>query len=102
MPSPSRHRRRGLPSRHSRERAYREERRERPAPRVVRAFALVAAVPAVVSATVLAGVRGRLSAVAGERLSPAVKDAATVLLFTVVLPVTVVALVVMVISLLGG
>ena len=102
MPAPSRHRRRGLPSRHSRERAYREERGERPAPRVVRAFALVAVVPAVLAAAVLAGVRGWVSAVAGERLSPAAKDAATVILFTVVLPVAVAALVVMVISLLGG
>jgi len=69
---------------------------------VVRALALVAAVPAVVAATVWAGVCGWVSAVAGERLSPAAKDATTVLLFTVVLPVTVVVLVLAVISLLGG
>ncbi len=69
---------------------------------MVRAFALVAVVPAVVAAAVFAGVRGWVSAVAGERLSPAAKDAATVILFTVVLPVAVAALVVMVISLLGG
>ena len=98
MSAPSRHRRRGLPARHSRERAYREERRERPAPRVVRTLALVAVVPAVVAV----GVREWVSAVAGERLSPAAKDAATVLPFTVVLPVAVAALVVVVISLLGG
>jgi hypothetical protein len=102
MPAPSRCCRRGLPARGSRERVYREERRERLAPRVVRVLALVAVVPAVVAATVLVGVRGWVSTVAGERLSPAAKDAATVILFTVVLPVAVAALVVVVISLLGG
>ena len=69
---------------------------------MVRAFALVAAVPAVVAAAVLAGVRGWVSAVAGERLSPTAKDAATVILFTVILPVTVAALVVGGIPLLLG
>ena len=102
MPAPSRHRRRVLPPRRFREGARRKEEKERLAPRVVRALALVAAVPAVVAATVFAGVRGWVSAVAGERLSPAAKDATTVLLFTVVLPVAVAALVVVVISLRGG
>ena len=96
MSAPSRHRRRGLPARRSRELLYCEKRRERPAPRVVRALALVAVVPAVVAAVVAVGVREWVSAVAGERLPPAAKDAATVLLFTVVPPVAVAALVVVV------
>ncbi len=69
---------------------------------MVRTLALVAVVPAVVAATVSARVREWVSTVAGERLSPAAKDAATVLLFTVVLPVAVAALLVVVIPLLGG
>ena len=93
MSAPSRDSGRGLSVRRSRERLV---------PRVVRALALVAVVPAVVAAVVVLGVREWVSAVAGERLSPVAKDAATVLLFTVVLPVAVVALVVLVIPLLGG
>ncbi len=76
--------------------------RERMAPRVVRALALVAVVPAVVAAVVVLGVRQWVSAVAGERLPPAAKDAVSVLLFTVVLPAAVAALVLVVIPLLGG
>jgi hypothetical protein len=94
-----------LPARRSRERVHREERRERLAPRVARTLALVAVVPArwcLLSSrrpSWRACVGG--SAVVGERLSPAAKDAATVLLFTVVLPVAVAAIVV-VSCLLGG
>ncbi|MDP9478419.1 MAG: hypothetical protein M3R38_22510, partial [Actinomycetota bacterium] len=93
-PAPPQEREKELPARRSRERAYHKQGGVRLAPRVVRALALVAVAPAVVAATVLAGMRGWVSAVAGERLSPAAKDAATVILFTVVLPVAVSTLVV--------
>ena len=94
-------REREFPVRRPRKRAHREERRERLAPRVVRALALVGGGACCRRGDRLGG-RGWVSAVAGERLSPAAKDAATILLFTVVLPVAVGALVVVVISLLGG
>lgn len=95
-------REREFPVRRSHELAHRKEGRERLAPLVAKALALVAVVPAVVAAVVVVGVREWVSAVAGERLSPEAKDVATVLLFTVILPVVVAAVVVVIIALLGG
>ncbi len=91
-------REREFPVRRSHELAHRKEGRERLAPLVAKALALVA----VVAAVVVVGVREWVSAVAGERLSPEAKDVATVLLFTVILPVVVAAVVVVIIALLGG
>jgi len=94
-------RERELPVRRPSKRAHRKQERERLTPRVARTLALVAVVPAVVAATVVVGVREWVSAVAGERLSPAAKDAVTAILFTVVLPVPVAAIVLVVIHWLG-